>query len=237
MTARITAAQAVLLMWAVFFMWAVPLSAAHAGQARIATSGLSATIALTSLKEARFQRVIRQQYDFSCGSAAIATLLTYHYGTPTTEEQAFRSMYAAGDAEAIRKSGFSLADMQRYLDGLGLRSDGYRVSLDKLTEIGIPAITLINTKGYNHFVVIKGIKNGEVLVGDPALGLKSFPKAEFESMWKGVIFVIRDQIEPARQAFNLGDEWSVQRKAPFGTALSRRGLATFSTVLPGLNEF
>lgn len=230
MTARIPAALA-----AIFLVW---LSApALAGQALISTAGISATIPLTSLKEARFQRVIRQQYDFSCGSAAIATLLSYHYNRPTTEEQAFRSMFEAGDPEAIRKSGFSLADMQRYLDTLGIRSDGYRLSLDKLAEIGIPAITLINTKGYNHFVVIKGIRGGEVLVGDPALGLKSIPRAEFETMWQNILFVIRDDIDPAREAFNRGEEWAVQRKAPYGTALSRHGLATFSIALPGLNEF
>src|SRR3546814_6408724 len=32
-----------------------------------------------------FRSVIRQRYDFSCGSAALATLLTYHYGAPTSE--------------------------------------------------------------------------------------------------------------------------------------------------------
>lgn len=231
MTARIPAALAAI------FLFGSLSAPAHAGQVSISAAGISATIPLISLKEARFQRVIRQQYDFSCGSAALATLLTHHYGRPTTEEQTFRSMYESGDHEAIRKSGFSLGDMQRYLDQRGIRADGYRMSLDKLAEIGIPAITLINTKGYNHFVVIKGIKGGEILVGDPALGLKAIPRAEFEAMWKNVMFVIRDDVDPARQAFNLGEEWAVQRKAPFGTALSRHGLSTFFIALPGLNEF
>lgn len=210
---------------------------ADGAETRIPAPGGSLTISITSLKEARFKSVVRQEHDFSCGSAAIATLLTHHYGRPTTEAEAFRTMFEVGDQAAIHRFGFSLADMQRYLDTVGLRSDGFKVTLDKLSEVGIPAITLINTKGYNHFVVVKGVRGGDILVGDPALGLKAIPKAEFEAMWQQVMFVIRDDIATGRASFNGAGEWAVQRKAPFGTALSRRGLSTFSVALPGLFEF
>ena len=49
-------------------------------------------------------------------------------------------------------------------------ADGYRVSLDKLAELRIPAITVVSTNGYKHFVVIKGVAEKEVLVSDPAAG-------------------------------------------------------------------
>lgn len=228
MTRLPTAALAAVLMWA---------ASANAGEMRVNTAGGTAHVAVTSLKEARFKSVVRQQYDFSCGSAALATLLTYHYGRPLSEEDAFRSMFAVGDQQVIQKYGFSLADMQRYLTSLGLRSDGFKVGLDKYLQVGVPAITLISTKGYNHFVVIKGMKGGDILVGDPALGLKSIPRPEFEAMWQGIVFVIRDDLASGRQAFNRDDEWAVKRTAPFGTALNRRGLATFSVALPGLFEF
>lgn len=229
MTARTLAAAAAL--------WLAAAGAAPAAETTLATGAGSFVVPTTSLREARFRTVIRQQHDFSCGSAAIATLLTYHYGRPTSEEEAFRSMFENGDKETIQRQGFSLADMQGFLAKVGLRSDGYRVSLDKIAEVGIPAVTLIETKGYSHFVVIKGIEKGEVLVGDPALGLKAIPRAQFEAMWKGVVFVVRDEIDPGRRSFNRGDEWAVRRVAPFGTALSRQGLATLSIAMPGLFEF
>ncbi len=47
--------------------------------------GQGISLRLTSLKEARFRNTIRQKYDFSCGSAAVATLLTYQYGYPVNE--------------------------------------------------------------------------------------------------------------------------------------------------------
>jgi predicted double-glycine peptidase len=164
-------------------------------------------------------------------------LLTHHYGRATSERDTFDAMFATGDQQAIQRFGFSLFDMQRYLASLGYRAEGYRVGLDKLVEVGVPAITLINTKGYNHFVVVKGVRDGDVLVGDPAMGLKAIPQAEFNAMWQGVMFVIHDDVELAREHFNNAEEWAVRRKAPFGTALSRNGLATFSIVLPGLFEF
>lgn len=228
MPARIPAALVALLLTA---------GAAQAAETRLITPGGSVAVAVTSLKEARFKSVVRQEHDFSCGSAAVATLLTYHYGRPTGEREVFEQMFAAGDQQAIQKYGFSMFDMQRYLGTLGLRADGFRVGLDKIAEVGVPAITLINLKGYNHFVVVKGLEGGDVLVGDPAMGLKAIPRAEFDAMWQGVMFVIRDDVEIGRQHFNQSGDWAVRRKAPFGTALSRHGLATLSVAMPGLFEF
>lgn len=227
MTPRVTALLAAL-------MAAAP---AMAAETTLSFAGGTVTVPVVSLREARFKSVIRQEHDFSCGSAALATLLTHHYNRPTTEAQAFEAMFAAGDQQAIQRVGFSMFDMQRYLATQGLRSDGYRVGLDKLAEVGVPAITLINTKGYNHFVVIKGMRDGDVMVGDPAMGLKAMPRAEFEAMWQGIMFVIHDDIESGRQGFNRPEDWAVRRKAPFGTALSRNGLASFTALLPGLHEF
>ena len=63
-------------------------------------------VKVTSLKEARFKATTRQQYDFSCGSAALATLLTYHYGYPVTEQSVFEEMFVRGDQAKIQREGF-----------------------------------------------------------------------------------------------------------------------------------
>ena len=210
---------------------------AQAGSITLSTNGGFLGVPVTSIKEARFATVIKQQYDFSCGSAAVASLLTYHYGRPTTEQEVFREMWEVGDQEKIRKLGFSLLDMKRYFDGRGLRADGYQIGLDKLAKAGVPAITLIDTNGYKHFVLVKGFEGDEVLVGDPALGMNVTSRAEFEAMWNGIVFVIREEFEVAREHFNQNKEWRVRVKAPFGTALSREGLANFIMLLPGTNTF
>ena len=81
---------------------------------------------VVSVKEARFTTTVRQQFDFSCGSAAVATLLTHHYGIPVTEREVFAQMFERGDQAKIRKEGFSMLDMKRYLESRGLHADGFK---------------------------------------------------------------------------------------------------------------
>ena len=89
-------------------------------------------VPVTSLKDIKFQRTLRQQYDYSCGAAALATLLSHHYHTPTPEQDVFQQMYATGDQAKIHKEGFSLLDMQRFLATRGFRADGFKLPIEKL---------------------------------------------------------------------------------------------------------
>src|SRR5258708_561538 len=118
---------------------------------------------------------IAQQYDFSCGSAALATLLTYDYNIPVSEPEVFRDMFEHGDKTVIAKSGFSLLDIRNYLARRGLEANGYRAPLSKLAEVRLPAIVLVNVRGYSHFVVLEGIQNGWGLLAHPANGMRSEP--------------------------------------------------------------
>ncbi len=190
------------------------------------------SVKVTSLKETRFSTVIQQQYDYSCGSAALATLLTYHYEDPVSEQVVLKAMFDHGDQEKIRKEGFSLLDMKVYLENNGYQADGFKVPLDRLREIGVPAIALINNNGYRHFVVIKGVTEKEVLTGDPSLGLRIVPRAEFEKMWNGLVFLARNKKNVAKNYFNRTQDWHVRKQAPLDIALTRRGLADVSLFLP-----
>jgi len=202
-----------------------------------AATGGDLFVKVKSFKELRFRTVIRQQFDFSCGSAALATLLAYHYEDKVTEQDIFKDMYEKGNQEKIRREGFSLLDIKNYLGTRGYRADGFRTSLDKLASIGVPAIVLINHNGYRHFVVVKGISQREVLLGDPAAGLKRMTRANFEPMWNGILFLIRNKKDVAQSNFNRSGEWSVQAKAPLGLALSNSDLARVTFLLPGSNDF
>jgi predicted double-glycine peptidase len=209
---------------------------AAAGEVEVRSGG-NFRVPVTSLEEARFQSVVRQKFDFSCGSAALATLLTYHYGIDTPEQVAFDAMWIAGDQAKIRQVGFSMLDMKQYLEQLGFRADGFRVPLDKLEGVGVPAITLINTRGYNHFVVVTGMERGRVLIADPALGMRALRRSEFESMSNGILFMIRDRVDVAQASFNDARQWRLHPAPPIGDALSAANLATFTMHLPGRNEF
>jgi predicted double-glycine peptidase len=191
-----------------------------------------------SLKERKFAATARQQYDFSCGSAALATLLSFHYEDPVGEAEVFEAMYARGDREKIRREGFSLLDMKEYLESRGYRADGYRVPVARLAAVGVPAISLVNERGYKHFVVVKGVRSDGVLVGDPFRGTRVLSRREYDELSGGLLFVIRNRSEVGRRHFNDAGEWRAARPAGVGRdSLPIRGGADVALHLPGAHEF
>jgi predicted double-glycine peptidase len=159
----------------------------------------------------------------------VATLLTYQYGYPVDEQVAFEQMYTHGDRDKINKEGFSLLDIKRFLDANGFEADGFKVPLDKIEQEKLPAIVLIDERGYHHFVVIKGMRNGRVLVGDPARGTRVIAETKFMELWKnGLVFVIHNRRNLA--VFNNPSDWKVAPPAPLNDSIDRRGL--FDTVMP-----
>jgi hypothetical protein len=194
------------------------------------------TLPVTSIKQGRLAGTLMQQFDFSCGSAAIATLLTHHYGTPIDEQTVFTQMYATGDQTKIQSEGFSLLDMKRFLATRGFNADGFEQPLDKLLEARIPAIVLINENGYQHFVVVKGLQGDRVLVGDPAQGTRALPREVFESQWQSkLLFVIHNRMDSAR--FNLAADWRVAPRAPLGSDMARAGFSGFALQKNGPGDF
>lgn len=217
-------------------VWLVtaPVQAGWVGLAGMTPGNLS--VKVTSIKEERFRTTIRQQYDFSCGSAAVATLLTYHYDHPVTEQVVFNAMYDKGDKAKIRREGFSMLDMKRYLDTNGFHAEGYRASLDQLSKAAMPAIVLIKDNGYNHFVLIKGIEPGQVLVGDPAVGTRIMSRPNFEKMWtNGILFVINSVRD--KDNFNRPREWQVRASAPLGSAVRPATLEDVTLLRRGPDDF
>ncbi len=171
-----------------------------------------------SWRDIPFRTIVRQQYDYSCGSAALATLLRYHYGRTVDEAQIFKAMYAKGDQAKIRKVGFSLLDMKHYLQDQGLQADGYKLTLKDLISAPRPAIAVIRIGPYRHFVVIKGVSDRRILVGDPALGLKIYSFEDFQAVWDGVVFAIHDE-GSVKGLFNQASEWRPWAALQPGAAL------------------
>ena len=203
---------------------------AYAGDFLLATPTTgNYSLKLASFAELKFKSVIRQQYDYSCGSAALATLLRYHYRQPVDEAKVFKAMFDVGDQANIEKLGFSLLDMKKYLASAGYQADGYRLSLDQLGKLGSPAIALIQVGSYKHFVVIKGVIGDHVLVGDSALGLRVVSAADFRQTWNGIAFIIHSapngSVSPI---FNSADEWKMWADAnPLSAAVVVPPLAPF----------
>ncbi len=143
--------------------------------------------------EDQFRGIVRQAYDYSCGSAALTTLLNGYVGTQLTEQQTMNGLLRFGEYQRIiERRSFSLLDMKRFVTALGLESGGYRGEFSDLVNQGQPAIVPISYAGFKHFVVYKGYKDGRVYVADPALGNISFDEVRFKEVWENnTLFLIQ----------------------------------------------
>lgn len=150
----------------------------------------------------QFQGIVRQAYDYSCGSAALTTLLNGYVGTQLDEQQVMSGLMKFGETDKIvERRSFSLLDMKRFVSALGLESGGYRGEFKDLVNQDQPAIVPISYAGFKHFVVYKGYKNGRVYVADPALGNISFEERRFQDIWENNTLFLINVPEQYRKNF------------------------------------
>jgi len=160
-------------------------------------------ISLKSFKDIRDQNVIKQSFDYSCGTAALATILRFFFSENISEQDVLGVTFLSlSDNEELlkKKQGISLLDLQRTSDILGYRADGFYLLPEYLKKINRPVIVYIKPNGYEHFAVFKGIYNDRVYLADPSLGNIRMPVYRFLNMWintngKGVVFVMEKKDE------------------------------------------
>ena len=197
----------------------VPTAAIDPDEATVAIDngqkGEVVNVGLVSWHDLPFQTVKHQAYDYSCGSAAVATLMTYAYDMPTTEKDVFQGMFEHGDQDKIRHEGFSMLDMSRYLNEQGLNAQGYKIEVETIAKYKVPLIALVNNKGYNHFVVIKTMDSGRILVGDPNTGNTEYSLDGFSQIWSGIALIVTNKASQAHTAYDNQKEWRFARaRAP-----------------------
>ena len=166
-----------------------------------------------SLRALRDAGVVKQLYDYSCGSAALATLLTYGLNDPVDEARLLRAVLeplAAEQLAARQKEGLSLFDLQQLAQQLGHKAQGFRVHQSQLARLSRPVIVFIKPRGYEHFAVLKGVQGDRVHLADPSLGNVRMPLYRFLDMWadasgRGVFFAVESAAGdwPERYALQL----------------------------------
>lgn len=149
-------------------------------------------VTLKPLVETQFRGIVKQAYDYSCGSAALTTLLNGYIGTKLTEQQTMDGLLRYGEYDRIvSQRSFSLLDMKRFVTTLGYDSGGFKGSFKDLIETGRPVIVPISYAGFKHFVVVKGHRDGRIFIADPALGNISFTDAHFQEVWdNNILFMV-----------------------------------------------
>ncbi len=164
-------------------------------QTMLGGGAYSQDVSLEPFSELKYKHIVRQAYDYSCGSAALVTILNFHLGLKVTEQQAMEGMLDKGEKEKIiERRGFSLLDMKRYVASLGVSGAGYRAEVKDLLALTEPAILPIDYAGAKHFVVLRGIRDGVVYIADPSAGNIAFSVEDFARLWdKNTLFIVSPQ--------------------------------------------
>ena len=140
--------------------------------------------------------VVRQGRIWSCGAAAMATLLTYHLRDPVSENAMLHELLRnKTEVEVSSAGGFSLLDLKRVAVARGYVVKGYRdleaVELDRVA----PAIVPLDLPGGRHFVVFRGIEGTKVVLGDPEAGTSTLSAARFKQLWIGGIAMVVEKAD------------------------------------------
>jgi hypothetical protein len=156
----------------------------------IGGTGMSLVIAtpVKSDQEIKWENVNRQSLDISCGPAALSTLISYYLQDQVSEMDIISSILQASDLSEVKKiqkrQAFSLLDLQKFALSKGYQAAGYKVGVQDLLSFEKPVIIPIETMGYRHFVVFKGLKGDRVYLADPAFGNRTMRYPQFLYVWK-----------------------------------------------------
>jgi hypothetical protein len=86
---------------------------------------LRSDVRVEPLVEQKFRNIVRQAYDYSCGSAALTTVLNFYLGRTLSERQVMEGLLHYGESERIvERRAFSMLDMKRLVTALGYPSRG-----------------------------------------------------------------------------------------------------------------
>lgn len=148
-----------------------------------------------SLKEIREQGVVMQAWENSCAAASLATVLTYGFHDPVSEQLVALDMLQNTSPEKVKsRGGFSMLDMKNFAIRRGYQVDVFKdLSLQQLSVLSAP-IVIVENLGVPHFVVFDRLAQDTVFLADPAFGNLTISAAQFQRIWsQGIALLITRQ--------------------------------------------
>ena len=142
---------------------------------------------VSSWQKLRQQNVVMQKRDYSCGAAALATLVRYYWGDDVSETRflaALDQILTREEAIDRIKNGLTLTDLRRAAVKTGYQASMGKLEFNKLSESRVPLVVGIKVRGYRHFVVYRGTDGYYVYLADPIRGNIRTPAWEFVSQWQ-----------------------------------------------------
>ena len=168
---------------------------------------------------------IMQMEALECGAASLAMVCAY-YGKWIPLEQ------VRGDC-GVSRDGSSALNIVKAARRYGFDARGYRMEPESLASKAV--FPCIVHWSFNHFVVVRGIKNGTVYLNDPARGEVKISMEEFDRGFTGVCLqlVPTEDFQPGGEPTSVKD-FALERLHGAKAALAFVAITAAITSLLGI---
>jgi ATP-binding cassette subfamily B protein len=126
--------------------------------------------------------IVHQHDATDCGPAALA-MVAAHYGRRV-------SIAKLRELAGTDRQGTNLAGLATAAELVGFQARAVRATREALEQISLPAIAHWREDNRNHFVVIYKVSPKQLIIGDPAQGLRKLAPEDFHKNWTGVLVLL-----------------------------------------------
>ena len=193
----------------------------------LSSGGLHFKKPVKTWKDFLEQNIVMQRFDYSCGPAALATLMQYYFQDDVTERDILEDIVSGMDDTAIKnrkKEGLSLLDLKQFAQRRGYQAVGVKLNFSALPKLQGPILVYLETSEFKHFAILRGIKEDRIFLADPSRGNIRLSVFEFAKEWPGIALVL------GKKGFGTPSEHllAIQEPSPILNELStaRQGLYT-----------
>ena len=167
--------------------WAARSACGDDGQAPVREPEHRVNVRVCNYRDLQRLNIVMQKRDYSCGAAALATILRYFWCDPVGETNVLVAIGDVLTAEEIQdrvKKGMAISDLRRAAVKMGYLSSIGTMSFQDLCGSRVPLIVPLKLKEYDHFVVYRGVCGNRVYLADPIRGNVRPTIAEFCCQWQ-----------------------------------------------------
>ena len=126
----------------------------------------------------------RQQAGFDCGSAALATLLSFYTDRAVEPDDLVRSQsFTTDEWQRVRREGFSLSQLADMAAALKVEPSVTRLPSRALLSVSLPVLVYLRLPTGPHFSVLTGVAGQRVTLADPTQGALMWTLNQFLRAW------------------------------------------------------
>lgn len=154
------------------------------------------------------RNVVMQQRDYSCGAAALATLIRYYWGYDATEGMILGAVEATLSPLELQDrevNGLTMEDLRGVANTLGFQSSAGTLEYQQLKAGKGPVVLVVKFGNTDHYVVFRGAIAGVVFLADPIRGNVRISEQDFKRTWRhNAMLVVAPQGKTGSDRSKLG---------------------------------